>query len=482
MTPLFSSLLVGLALAASPAPSHSGPNQPPPSHAGPGARAGDDVEEAEAFLVDCEAFGWSGAVHIQRGKKTLLSRGFGTADDESGRACTPETLFEIASITKPIAATAVLALVEARKVDLDASITEYLPSVPDHAKGITVRHLLLHTSGMPRSGPSGHGDDLEAAVAKYLSEPPSADPGENFEYWNGGYALLAAIIEQQSGKSFEEYVRSRIFKKAGMKTAGFTGDKIPESSQARGVQSGSQARWATEHPYGSYGWQYKGMGGVVAHVEDLARFLQAFAGGKLVGRALVADATQPKTGRRGLGWEVNWDFPSDSYRLEHGGSVRGFQGYVHHALGSKLSVVVLSNRGDCPTGQIALNVSRLAVGELSKNDQPRLPPSTVQWKKGQLKELVGDWKSESGETLGLESTGPRSLAANCSLSLSKGGDRIAIGSPTAFATVSKFGLETHVWSHKPARNSELVWNGLKGSKARLTLTGPEGKATTFTRD
>ena len=478
MTLLLPALLAGLVLSNEPAPLL--PTSP--------VRAGgDEVEDVEALLVDCEAFGWSGTVHIQRGKKVLLNRGFGLADDESGRACEPDTRFEIASVTKPIVAAAILALVEANKVHLDVPISAYLPGVPEHSKGITVRHLLVHSSGMTRSGPSGHGTDLEAAVAKYLSEPPATDPGDAFQYWNGGYALLAGIIEEQSGKSFEDYLRSRVFKKAGMRSAGFTGDELPEKEQARGYQPGAADRWASDHPYGSYGWQYKGMGGIVTGAEGLAKFMHAYAAGKIIDRDLVLEAIKPagkqhRLHNRCLGWEVNWDFPSRSYRIEHGGSVRGFQSSATFVLGTNLSIVLLSNRGGCPIHWLGTNARLLAMGEQAREDQPLLPPATIEWKKGKLQELVGDWVSKDAETLTLAAKGPRSLTATASVVLTTGdGERSAVSSQTIFATTSKEGLQTHGWSGKPGKDSELVWNGLKGAKAHLQLTDPHQKKIIFKR-
>src|SRR5687767_10234922 len=109
------------------------------------------------YLGRCAAFGWSGAALIARDGKVVLEKGYGLADRKTGRANDPDTLFEIASATKPFTACAVMKLVELGKLGLDDSISKHLPGVPDDKKDIPVRHLLAHTSGMPRMSPRGSG-------------------------------------------------------------------------------------------------------------------------------------------------------------------------------------------------------------------------------------------------------------------------------------------------------------------------------------
>jgi CubicO group peptidase (beta-lactamase class C family) len=175
----------------------------------------DPAKEIDAFLARCERFGFSGSVLVVRKGKVLLRHGYGLADRETGARITEDTLFEIASSTKPFTACAVLKLAEAGKLSLDDPIGKHLPGVPDDKQAITIRHLLAHTSGMPRAA-GGGGDDPAAAAKAYLSAPAARKPGEAFEYWNGGYALLAALVERASGRSFMDYCRENLFRPAGL--------------------------------------------------------------------------------------------------------------------------------------------------------------------------------------------------------------------------------------------------------------------------
>src|SRR5436309_2315987 len=170
----------------------------PPSGIGGGDSSPTIVEagagaKLDAYVARCASFGWSGTVLVARAGKVLLQKGYG--DVSAGVASTPDTLYDLASLSKQITAAAVLRLAMQKKLDLDDPIAKHLAGVPPEHRDITIRHLLTHTSGFPRMGPGGGGPDLAKAVTRYLSGKTTSKPGRRFEYWNGGYALLAAIVE-----------------------------------------------------------------------------------------------------------------------------------------------------------------------------------------------------------------------------------------------------------------------------------------------
>ncbi len=155
------------------------------------------------------------ALAIVQGDKIVHLRGFGKADP-SGRPVTPQTPFLIASVTKPFTALAVMQLVEAGKVQLDAPVQRYLAwfrvADPEASARITVRQLLVQTSGLPTITGDEHmvtsGDASEEALENRVralrATRLTAQPGTIFQYSNANYATLAMIVKSVSGQSYEE--------------------------------------------------------------------------------------------------------------------------------------------------------------------------------------------------------------------------------------------------------------------------------------
>jgi CubicO group peptidase (beta-lactamase class C family) len=158
---------------------------------------------------------------IVEGDEISQFRGFGSAHP-SGEAPTPQTPFFIGSVTKSFTALAVMQLVEAGKIELDAPVQRYLPwfRVADltASSAMTVRHLLNHTSGLPMSVGElaltdfdGRPDSLERQIRALASQKLSYPPGSEFDYNNTNYNILGLIIEATSGEAYADYVQKYIF-------------------------------------------------------------------------------------------------------------------------------------------------------------------------------------------------------------------------------------------------------------------------------
>jgi CubicO group peptidase (beta-lactamase class C family) len=161
------------------------------------------------------------ALGIVEGDRIIYVRGFGTADD-SGNDVTPQTPFIIGSVSKSLTALAVMQLVEANKIELDAGVQRYLPwfGVADKQASaeITVRDLLNHTSGLStKTGRSFEGDSftsdtaLEQAVRKLKSAALTAPVGSKYQYSTVNYSVLGLIVQTVAGQPYERYVQTRIF-------------------------------------------------------------------------------------------------------------------------------------------------------------------------------------------------------------------------------------------------------------------------------
>lgn len=323
-----------------------------------------------------QRLGFSGVVLAAREGKIIAMVARGPSNDGSDNdRLTTESLFEIASCTKPFTAIAILQLCEKGKLSLSDPIAQHLPDIPSHSRAITIRQLLAHTSGIPGSNTLGSGTDVSKVIPTFLRGGPKHEPGEHFEYWNQGYALLSEIVALTSGQSYTDYLRENIFQRSGMTSSCFTGDPQPAgSSVAVGSSSRGNSRSALDHPYGSYGFQYRGMGGLVTNVRDLWNWDRSLCSGELIGGDSLDSMISAGPGGYGLGWFITRDPDGASYH-RHGGSVRGFLAEVRRYPSIDGSVFILANQDESlPFSLMKWGVERILFGQADTILIPK-PPS-----------------------------------------------------------------------------------------------------------
>lgn len=340
-----------------------------------------------------------GAVLAARQGKVIAAVGVGDLGDGSKEDLKVDSLFEIASCTKPFTAMAVMKLVEDGKLSLDDPISKHLKGVPEDSRAITVRHLLQHTSGIPRTNSAGAGDDLAAVLPTFLEGGPRHPPGERHEYWNQGYALLSEVIAQASGKPYTQYVRETIFVPAKMKSTRFTGQRAPKGvTVATGLSTYGAKRTALEHPYGEYGFQYRGMGGIVTNLIDLWRWDRAIAKGEIISQESLDTMTTPGDAGYALGWRIDSRSTAKPVHY-HTGSVRGFLASIKRNPADDGCLFVLAASDDqasfglVTTGCEAIMAGRKppVIAKAPVND-PRLDSKLID-------SLVGTYRDEQGRTL-----------------------------------------------------------------------------------
>jgi D-alanyl-D-alanine carboxypeptidase len=214
---------------------------------------------------------------VVRGGVVILARGYGFANLEMNVRVTPETVFQIGSPTKQFTATAVMMLAEEGKVGLGESIARYQEGLPARWNGVTVRHLLDHTSGIKSFTslpdvmarltflPTSR-DEILALVA---DEPLEFAPGERYAYNNTGYYLLGHIIEQASGQPYGDFLHGRIFAPLGMDATRVNNmdDILPHRASG---YVWAENRWWNARPT-SMTWAFSA-GALVSTVLDLARW------------------------------------------------------------------------------------------------------------------------------------------------------------------------------------------------------------------
>jgi CubicO group peptidase (beta-lactamase class C family) len=298
---------------------------------------------------------FNGVVLVSQKNKIIYKKAFGIADREWDIPVTIDSKFKIASLSKSFTAMLILQLIDKGRIRLDGSIKEYCPDYQGMlGDSITIHQLLTHTSGI-RSNLDPEEEAIQERIPHSLREmvkyAESADllfkPGSGFSYSNLGYNILAYIIEQVSGKSYEIALKENILDPAGMNnTSQFNNDRI-EKKLVRGYEYkllyGYENAVMFDHSY------TVGPGGMISTAEDLYRWDQALYSDVLLrGDLKVKMFTPHSSVKSGYGWFINKrKFPGsgDSVVIaDHSGSINGFGAYMARLLSDSSFVVVLKNQ------------------------------------------------------------------------------------------------------------------------------------------
>lgn len=321
-----------------------------------------------------EAF--SGNVLISEKGKVIYARSFGYANAENKTPLTQDTIFLIGSVAKTFTAVAVLKLKEQGKLNLDDSITKYLPELS--YKNVTLRHLLTHTSGLleyqapeiiKEIAEKGVNNAELIRVFARINPKQEFEPLSKWDYSNTNYILLALVVEKVSGKSFPQFVRENIFIPAQMTRSFVLLNNVPEPLKKEitngyrftsflataGVNvdtlRGARSAYATKR-------NLYGAGNIYSTTRDLLKFHQALQRGKILTRQTLAEMYSPaklSTGENynsflrtnypskdALGWFVA-DDDSHGKIVYHPGGDIGFVSYLLRNTTKDQSVIILSN-------------------------------------------------------------------------------------------------------------------------------------------
>lgn len=305
---------------------------------------GDLGSKLDAAVVQSGGAEFWGSVLVSRDGKILLAKGYGFAD-YGKKPNTPKTLFELASASKQVTAAAVLHLQRKKKLTVTDTLDRFFKKVPEDKKGIQVHHLLTHTSGISGNVGVPYASPISRKeyVKEMLSKPLIAEPGEKYEYSNAGYALLAAIVEEVSRKSFEEYVEKYLFKPAKLKNTGFINDRdLIRTGRASVRRTDEPGSWTAANWH--WGWGYRGMGGVVTTVLDMHLWDRALRGDKVLDDKAKRALYTPFKDNYAYGWMVE-KTKRGTRKALHTGSVAGYGTNIIRYLEEDVAVIVLSNEG-----------------------------------------------------------------------------------------------------------------------------------------
>ena len=304
---------------------------------------------------------FSGVVLVTRDGRPVLREAAGPADASTGRPVTPDSIFQLCSVSKQFAAASVLLLAQDGALDLHEPITRYLPEVPGSWSAITPHHLISNTSGFvhwqefPGTDAAGSftGPELLGLLA---DQPLLFAPGTGWHYSSPGFVAAATIVERVSGESYREFTARRIFAPLGMTS---TSVAVPVREAARGHSKGE--------PYDAPAFsELIGAGDVWSTVDDLARHAAAFDTGKPLNeqsrrlatsvQGLIPDELKETEGPLedegyGYGYVIGTLF---GHRVRyHTGDNPGFRTFQLRVPDLDVSVVILSNRDETDISQVS---------------------------------------------------------------------------------------------------------------------------------
>lgn len=334
-----------------------------------------------------------GVVHDQ---DLVWAAGYGYADVEKQIPATPETVYRAGSITKLFTSTAVLQLRDEGKLRLDDPVVKHLPwfqmaeTFPG-APEITVRHLLTHTSGLPREGafpywtehvfPSR--EELREALA---GQKPVYPPGQEIKYSNLGMALLGEIVIAVDGRPWAEAVQARILQPLGMESS--SGDPGPELLARAAVAYFRRPQEGERQVFDYYDTgAIAPAANLVSTVEDLARFAslqfregKEAGGGQILKASTLAEMHRPHalneawTSARGLGFGVSRK--DDRTLVSHGGWVGGNRSHLLLWPEAKVAVIVMTNADDASPSFFSSQALEVVGEAIHEASAPPPPPPT----------------------------------------------------------------------------------------------------------
>jgi D-alanyl-D-alanine carboxypeptidase len=291
--------------------------------------------------------------------KMLKVNAYGLSNIETNGDATPETIYKIGSLSKQFLAAGVMLLVQEGQIGLDDKISNLFDSIPETWKGISIRNLLTHTSGIIGNAPNFDPLKLQSdsdAVKSAFTVPLHFAPGSKWEYSNMNYYFLAEIIRKLSGKSWSQFINERIFDPTGMtqtRTTSVT-DIVPHradgyTTEATGLRKADI--WITVRPSGAF----------LSSVIDLARWDAALYSDSILKKVSKEQMWSPvklndgTTYPYGFGWFV--DTIQSHRRVHHGGAQPGFKADLERYVDDELTIIVLANNGSAETEKIARHIA-----------------------------------------------------------------------------------------------------------------------------
>jgi len=343
------------------------------------------------YFIRLAAYGFAGTILVAKDQEIILNKGYGLS--KQGIRCTAETVFDIGSITKQFTATAIMKLEGEGRLAVNDSISKYFNAIPKDKVSITIHHLLTHTAGFLHS----YGEDYEVArrdetLRKMFDEPLKSEPGKKFSYSNGGYSLLAALIEKITRVPYEEYLHKSFFGPLGMRHTGYT---IPEWKKSQIVKDKSRG-------VGPY-WYVYGNGGLLSNTDDLFKWHIALQENVVIPesqrRKLFTPYVETHEGTSfyGYGWFIDKTTRGTTLISHSGESGEGINSDFLYFTDENIIIIIFSDvYVDCMT---AVDVARNVIEKFIFRGHYTMPPEFVEIDPSILQMYIGTYRLSSGAKL-----------------------------------------------------------------------------------
>lgn len=307
-------------------------------------------QKMDAFIADYHRrTGMSGSLRITRRDEVILERFIGMADREHGVPLTSESIFTLYSLSKPFCAIGLLLLRDAGKVDIDRHPGVYVPEAQGFDPRVTIRHLLQHVSGLPDfeqdqafscQYPPAMPEEIRAQLRLLTAYPQRFVPGTAGFYANINYILCALIIENVTGLSYADYMRTAVFGPLGMPAAQVDRADLHIPHRVQGYHPENGTIVPVDR---ALGWLF-GAGDIVGTLDDVYCLNRAIKHRLLLKPETWAEALTPSpVNRMGMGCTVTqWHGKT---RITHNGGHTGFRTLHIQLPGDDFDVILLSNCG-----------------------------------------------------------------------------------------------------------------------------------------
>ncbi|MFH1501506.1 MAG: serine hydrolase domain-containing protein [Candidatus Eisenbacteria bacterium] len=346
----------------------------------------------DAYMTAITPYGFSGALLVASGGEVVLAKGYGLADDEAGVPNTPATVFTTGSITKQFTAAAVMRLEMDGLLSINDPLSAHLDGVPEDKAGITLHHLLTHTAGVVGStGADFEEVGRDEVVKRVMTAPLEFEPGSDMYYSNGGYSVLAAVVERVSGRTYEEYLRDALFEPAGMKNTGYRLPRWDERMVARWYDGDDDNGTLLEkaYPY----WNLIGNGGIQSTLGDMFLWYEALRDEAVLSEDAKAGLWTPFLNDYACGWDV-LETPHGRLVQHDGGSTLGASAEFRWFVDEDILIVLFCNRSY--QGAPLFEMVRSEIEELSFGGDVAAPPPAVEIGDELLDAYAGNYRLASG--------------------------------------------------------------------------------------
>jgi CubicO group peptidase (beta-lactamase class C family) len=319
---------------------------------------------------------FSGVVRVTKGDRVIYENAFGYADRALQVPNSLQTRFQIASLSKPMTAAAILVLGEEGKLGLEDKLSKFVPDFPNGDK-ITIEELLTHYSGLGDASAqpdynewSRFPQTTAALVERAKKVPRQSEPGTTYFYSNSNYHVLAFLIEKVSGQNYGDFLEQKIFKPAGMRN---TAHRARDETIVSNLATGYSPAGASGFERALYlDWTSKtGNGSIYSTADDLLRFHRASQNGSLLKPETLKQSYgfERKDRTVGMFWFHRQRFGHRSVYVN--GSSPGFKAHFERFIDDDATVVVLSNLYIAAPSTIAEDLGAMLFDQPVNRDVPR---------------------------------------------------------------------------------------------------------------